>query len=82
MKSCSSATCRILPEDSIIIQREMSRLVVTITHGREIIYSSPLSAHRLNELALSETQSPLPPARLSARAGACQLDCLMAGRGW
>ncbi len=49
-----SAACRPLPEDSIIIQREMSRLVVTITHGKEIIYCSPLSAHRLNELALSE----------------------------
>jgi predicted small secreted protein len=43
-----------LPEDSIIIQREMSRIVVTITYGREIIYCSPLSAHRLNELALNE----------------------------
>lgn len=49
-----SAACRPLPEDSIIIQREMSRLVVTITHGKEIIYCSPLSAHRLDELALSE----------------------------
>jgi hypothetical protein len=49
-----SATCRMLPEDSIIIQREMSRIVVTITYGREIIYCSPLSAHRLNELALNE----------------------------
>jgi hypothetical protein len=49
-----SAACRPLPEDSIILQREMSRLVVTITHGKEIIYCSPLSAHRLDALALSE----------------------------
>lgn len=49
-----SAACRILPADSIVIQREMSRIVVTITYGREIIYCSPLSAHCLNELALNE----------------------------
>jgi hypothetical protein len=49
-----SAACRPLPEDSIILQRELSRLIVTITHGKEIIYSSPLSAHRLDDLALSE----------------------------
>ncbi|MES2595216.1 MAG: hypothetical protein V4662_07770 [Verrucomicrobiota bacterium] len=49
-----SAHCRQLPADSIIIQREMTRLVVTITNGTEIIYCSPLSAHRLDELALSE----------------------------
>lgn len=49
-----SAACRILPEDSIIIQREMSRIVVTITYGKEIIYCSPLSTHHLNELALNE----------------------------
>lgn len=49
-----SAQCRELPADSIIIQREMSRLIVTITHGTDIIYCSPLSAHRLDELALGE----------------------------
>lgn len=49
-----SAACRELPADSIVILREMSRLVVIITHGTDIIYCSPLSAHRLDELALSE----------------------------
>ncbi len=49
-----SAACRELPADSIVILREMSRLVVIITHGADIIYSSPLSAHRLDELAISE----------------------------
>jgi hypothetical protein len=49
-----SAACRELPADSIIIQRELSRLVVTITHGTDIIYNSLLSAHHLNELAISE----------------------------
>lgn len=49
-----SAQCRELPADSIVIQREMSRLVVTITNGTHIVYCSPLSAHRLDERALSE----------------------------
>jgi len=49
-----SATCRDLPADCIILQREMSRLVVTITHGTDIVYCSPLSSHRLDALALSE----------------------------
>lgn len=49
-----AAHCRELPADSIVIQREMSRLTVTITNGADIIYCSPLSARRLDELALSE----------------------------
>ncbi len=49
-----SVQCRELPADSIILHREMGRLVVTITHGHEIIYVSPLSARRLDESALSE----------------------------
>lgn len=49
-----SAQCRPLPADSIILQREMGRLTVTITNGAEVVYCSPLSAHRLDERALSE----------------------------
>jgi hypothetical protein len=51
---CISARCRPLPADSIILQREMGRLTVTITHGGEIVYASPLSAHHLDDRALGE----------------------------
>ncbi|MBV6498265.1 MAG: hypothetical protein CJBNEKGG_00484 [Prosthecobacter sp.] len=51
---CISARCRPLPADSIILQREMGRLTVTITHGAEIVYASPLSAHHLDDRALGE----------------------------
>jgi hypothetical protein len=51
---CISARCRPLPADSIILQREMGRLTVTITHGVEIVYASPLSARHLDDRALGE----------------------------
>lgn len=51
---CISARCRPLPADSIILQREMGRLTVTITHGVEIVYASPLSARHLDDTALGE----------------------------
>ncbi len=49
-----SSQCRPLPADSIVLQREMGRLTVTITHGTQMVYCSPLSAHCLDDRALSE----------------------------
>lgn len=51
---CLAAQCRPLPADSIILQRELGRLTVTITHGPHIVYASPLSARYLDEGALAE----------------------------
>lgn len=51
---CISTRCRPLPADSIILHRELGRLTVTITHGGEIVYASPLSAHHLDDRALGE----------------------------
>ncbi len=49
-----SALCFPLPEDSIVLWRELGRLVVAITSGPQLIYFSPLSASKLDEHALTE----------------------------
>lgn len=49
-----SAACYPLPQDSIIIWRELGKLVVAITSGDQLIYFSPLSATKLDEAALAE----------------------------
>lgn len=52
--AASSPFCFALPDDAIVIWRELGRLVVAITSGQSLIYFSPLSAARLDENALSE----------------------------
>lgn len=47
-------TCLPLPEDGIVLLRELGRLVILITHGAEVIYASPLSARELDARALGE----------------------------
>lgn len=49
-----SAACLPLPADSIVIHRELGRLVVSITHGEALIYTSPLAARELDSHALTE----------------------------
>lgn len=52
-----SADCYPLPSDSIIIWRELGRLVLAITCGSVLVYCSPLSANRMDEMALSEVNN-------------------------
>ena len=49
-----SALCFALPDDSIVIWRELGRLVIAITSGAQLIYFSPLSSAKLDENALGE----------------------------
>lgn len=49
-----SADCLPLPPDSMVIYRELGRLVLVITHGPEVVYASPLSAQALDAHALGE----------------------------
>lgn len=49
-----SALCYTLPEDAVVLWRELGRLVVAITSGPQLIYFSPLSSTRLDEGALGE----------------------------
>ncbi len=49
-----NAQCYPIPANSIVLFRELSRLVVAITHGDALIYCSPLSATRLDAQALGE----------------------------
>ncbi len=48
------AECYDLPSNSIVLFSELGRLVVAVTHGKDLIYCSPLAAHHLNAQALSE----------------------------
>lgn len=50
----TSAHAFALPEDSIVIWRELGRLVVAITSGRLPVYFSPLSSARLDAGAMAE----------------------------
>ena len=50
----TSARAFDLPEDSIVIWRELGRLVVAITSGRHPVYFSPLSSARLDAGAMAE----------------------------
>lgn len=50
----TSARAFDLPEDSIVIWRELGRLVVAITSGRLPVYFSPLSSARLDAGAMAE----------------------------
>jgi len=49
-----SALCYPLPDDAIIVWRELGRLVVAITSGSQLIYFSPLSSGKLDQNALGE----------------------------
>jgi hypothetical protein len=50
----TSARCYQMPEDSIVIWRELGKWVVAITSGAHVVYLSPLSAARLDSGALAE----------------------------
>lgn len=49
-----SALCYSVPEDAVVLWRELGRLVVAITSGTQLIYFSPLSSAKLDENALGE----------------------------
>ncbi len=49
-----SAACYALPEDAITIWRELGKLVIAITSGPQLIYFSPLSSQKLDNIALGE----------------------------
>lgn len=49
-----SALCYPLPDDAIVLWRELGRLVVAITSGAQLIYFSPLSSAKLDQNALGE----------------------------
>jgi len=51
---CLNAACLPLPADAIIVWRELGRLVVAITIGRQLAYFSPLSAASLDQHGLAE----------------------------
>jgi hypothetical protein len=54
-KDCRlSAACYPLPASSIVIWRELERLVMAITQGPRLVYFSPLSALTLDSNAVSE----------------------------
>lgn len=54
-KECRlSAACLPLPANSMVIWRELGRLVLAITQGPRLVYFSPLSAHALDANAVSE----------------------------
>ena len=48
------AACRPMPKNTIVVFRELGKLVIAITGANGIVYCSPLSAKRLDERALSE----------------------------
>ena len=48
------AGCYPLPDDAIVLWRELGRLVVAITSGPQLIYFSPLSSAKLDQNALGE----------------------------
>lgn len=48
------AACRAMPKNTVVIFRELGKLVISITGANGIVYCSPLSAKRLDERALSE----------------------------
>ncbi|MBX7210496.1 MAG: hypothetical protein K1X78_19455 [Verrucomicrobiaceae bacterium] len=52
--SACAAHCLPLPEDAIVVWRELGRLVLAITSGARMIYFSPLSSTQLDDNALSE----------------------------
>ncbi|MBB5038005.1 hypothetical protein [Prosthecobacter dejongeii] len=49
-----ATACLPLPEDAMILYRELGRLVLVITHGTELVYASPLSSLTVDEHALGE----------------------------
>jgi hypothetical protein len=49
-----SALCYPLPDDTVVVWRELGRLVIAITSGSQLIYFSPLSASKLDQNALGE----------------------------
>ncbi len=49
-----SAACLPLPPSSLVIWRELERLVLAITQGPRLVYFSPLSATSLDTNAISE----------------------------
>lgn len=49
-----ATTCLPLPQDAMILYRELGRLVLVITHGTELVYASPLSSLTVDEHALGE----------------------------
>lgn len=54
-KECRlSASCHPLPASSLVLWRELGRLVLAITQGPRLVYFSPLSASALDSNAVSE----------------------------
>lgn len=49
-----SADCLPLPNNTMVIYRELGRLVLAITHQSQLIYASPLSSRDLDAHALGE----------------------------
>jgi hypothetical protein len=49
-----SADCLPLPNNTMVIYRELGRLVLAITHEAQLIYASPLSSRELDGHALGE----------------------------
>jgi hypothetical protein len=49
-----SASCYPLPADSLVIWRELGRLVLAITSGPRLVYFTSLSSHNVDSNAISE----------------------------
>lgn len=50
----SSLFCLPFPADSMVIYRELGRLVLAVTHGMEVVYASVLTSRTLDVQALGE----------------------------
>lgn len=48
------ADCLPVPSDTMVIYRELGKLVLVITHGPHVIYASPLASQHLDDHALGE----------------------------